>query len=110
MGYRATYSVNIDWIGPGEGPMGGGLVGAGVTTIQGPSSGGPLPQGGRGGAQTFEFSNNPMAAGLSIAGSGTAGALATGDIAAWVTSIAADFTAQITAAQPRLAGFATGGG
>jgi|SRR6516162_3275419 hypothetical protein len=108
MPYRATYSLNIDWVGAGEGPMGGGLVGAGVTTTQGPSSGGSLPQGGRGGAQTLDLVNS--SGGQNIVGSGTAGAMQASDVSGLVTLISNDLTTIITAAVPKLAGFATGGG
>jgi len=110
MPYRLTYFVNVDWVGAGEGPMGGGLVGAGVTTTQGPSSGGALPEGGRGGAQTLGIANG--AGGQSIVGSGTGGILLSADITTLLTGMTTDLSAQMNAAATlaKLQGFATGGG
>lgn len=101
MAYRLTYQVNIDWVGPGTGVQGGSAAPA-------------LPQGGRGGAQTIEFSNLtlvPNAAGQStIQGGINSNTFLTADITAMTNAVAAQLVTQLTAAQSRIQGFATGGG
>lgn len=87
MAYRVTYQVNVDWVGPGTGPMTGNL-------------GPPLPQGGRGGAQTIEFSNKQ--------GGQNSNTFLAGDITALTNAVAADLAAQFTAASARIIAFATG--
>jgi hypothetical protein len=89
MGYRVTYQVNVDWVGPGLGPMGGGLAPA-------------LPQGGRGGAQTIEFSNQQ--------GGQNSLTFLAADITSLTNAIAADMVTQFTAAQTRIQNFSTGTG
>lgn len=89
MAYRVTYQVNVDWVGPGTGVQGGSVAP-------------PLPQGGRGGAQTIEFSN-PQ-------GGFNSNTFVSGDITALTNAIAAALVVQLTAAQSRIQGFATGGG
>ncbi|HXO11932.1 MAG TPA: hypothetical protein VN871_06175 [Mycobacterium sp.] len=87
MAYRVTAQVNVDWVGPGTGPMSLNL---------GPA----LPQGGRGGAQTKEFSNKQGGYNsLTFTGS---------DITALTNAIAADMVTQFTAAQAQIQAFATG--
>jgi hypothetical protein len=90
MAYRVTYQVNVDWVGPGTGPIGSNNVAP------------PLPQGGRGGAQTLEFSNKQ--------GGQNSLTFLTADITALTNAIAADMVTQFTASQARIQGFATGGG
>jgi|HubBroStandDraft_5_1064220.scaffolds.fasta_scaffold233789_2 hypothetical protein len=87
MAYRVTYQVNVDWVGPGTGPMSLNL-------------GPPLPQGGRGGAQTVEFSNKQ--------GGQNSLTFLTADITALTNAIAADMVTQFTAAQARIQAFSTG--
>ena len=87
MSYRLTYQVNVDWVGPGTGPMTGNLAPA-------------LPQGGRGGAQTLEFSN-PQ-------GAFNSSTFLTADITALTNAVAAALVVQLTAAQARIQGFASG--
>lgn len=96
MAYRLRYVVNVDWVGPGQGPMGGGLV--------------PLAGFEAGGAQTREFTN--IAGGQNIVGTGTGGAIATADITTLTNAMAADISAQMNLAAnlAQLQGFATGGG
>jgi hypothetical protein len=89
MAYRVTYQVNVDWVGPGMGPMSNNLAPA-------------LPQGGRGGAQTLEFSN--------AQGGQNSNTFLTADITALTNAVAADLVTQFTAAQARIQGFASGGG
>lgn len=98
MAYRLRYSVSIDWIGPGQGPMSGALG-----ALQG-------QQGGSGNAQTKEFYN--VAGGQNINGTGTGGALASADITTLTNAMAADIALQLNTppAQGQVQGFATGGG
>jgi len=95
MAYRLRYSVAVDWIAPGLGPMGGA---AAVLA-------GELGSSGTG--QTLEF--NASANTANIQGTGTGGALATADVTALTNAMAADIAAQMNAILTRLAGFATGG-
>lgn len=98
MAYVLRYSVNVDWLGPGEGPASGlyspvgGLVGA------------------SGGAQTIRFTSAAPAANV-IAGTGTAGAIAAADITTLVAALSTALTAQMNAATAlgTMQGFATGG-
>lgn len=96
MAYRLRYQVFCDWVGPGQGPMGGQF-----TPVQGWEAGG---------AQTREFFN--VAGGQNIVGTGTGGAIAAADITTITNAMAADISAQMnaTAALAQLQGFATGGG
>lgn len=98
MAYRLRYDVYLDWVGPGQGPMG--------------AAGAPLSgkAGGSGNAQTKQFSN--VAGGQNIQGTGTSLAIAAADITTLTNAMAADIAAQMNA-QPALGqiqGFATGGG
>lgn len=83
MAYRMTYSVSIDWIGPGSGPS------VGFALYGNPSSGN---------AQTLTLFN--QAGGQTIAGSGTGGAIATADITALGNAMNTDIQAQFKAAGP----------
>lgn len=87
MAYRVTYSANVDWVGPGTGPMTNNLAAA-------------LPTGGRGGAQTLQFSNKQ--------GGQNSLTFTSGDITTLTNAIAADLAAQFTAAISRVQGFASG--
>lgn len=87
MAYRVTYQVNVDWVGPGTGPMTGNLAPA-------------LPQGGRGGAQTIEFSNKQ--------GGQNSNTFLSADVTALTNAMAADIAAQFTASLSRIQGFASG--
>ena len=89
MSYRVTYQVNVDWVGDGMGPMSNNTSPA-------------LPQGGRGGAQTKEFSNK-------LGGIMTK-TFTSGDITTLTNGMAADMVTQMTASQAQIQGFATGGG
>jgi hypothetical protein len=89
MAYRVTYQVNVDWVGPGLGPMGGGFAP-------------PLPQGGRGGAQTIEFSN--------AQGGQNSLTFTSTDITNLTNAMAADMVTQFTAAMTRIQNFSTGTG
>ena len=96
MAYRLRYQVNIDWVGDGQGPMGGGL-----SVIAGSEAGG---------AQTLWFGNTP--GGQNIVGTGTGGALASGNVTTLTNAMAADIAAQMTVAAvlARIGAFSTGGG
>lgn len=89
MAYRMTYQVQVQWVGPGLGPMGGQLAP-------------PLPQGPSGGAQTIEFNNTG-------AGANTLTFLS-GDITTLTNAMAADIAAQCNAQISRIQGFASGTG
>jgi hypothetical protein len=87
MAYRVTCQVNVDWVGPGTGPM---------TANLGPA----LPQGGRGGAQTKEFSNKQ--------GGYNSLTFTSGDITTLTNALAADMAAQMNASISQIQGFASG--
>ncbi len=87
MAYRLTYSANIDWVGPGTGPMGNNLSPA-------------LPLGGRGGAQTLQYSNQQ-------GGQNTLTFLSA-DITTLTNAMAADIKAQMLASITRVQNFSTG--
>jgi len=89
MAYRLTYQCNVDWVGPGTGPMTGNLAPA-------------LPQGGRGGAQTIEFSN--------AQGGQNSNTFLAGDITTLTNAMAADIAAQMMANITRIQNFSTGQG
>jgi hypothetical protein len=91
MAWRLTYQVNVDWVGAGEGPMSGNLAT-------------PLPQGGRGGAQTIEMSNAQGGQNSNVVP--MTGAVVT----ALTNSMAADIAAQMNTLLGRINGFASGGG
>jgi hypothetical protein len=85
MAYRIRYTWNIDWVGPGAGPM----------ESLNPGSGN-LPGGGASG-QTLGGAANFKAAGLLLNGTGTSGALAAADVTNLTNSMAADVAAQLNA-------------
>jgi hypothetical protein len=89
MAYRMTYSVQVQWVGPGLGPMGGALA---TTSPQGPA----------GGAQVLEFLNQQ-------GGQNTLTFLAA-DITTLTNAMAADIAAQCTANITRIQNFSTGTG
>ena len=96
MPYRLTYQVNIDWVGSGTGVQNGNVAP-------------PLPQGGRGGAQTLEIPNKQ--------GGQNSVTFLAADIASLVGvasaaggGMAADIWQQLTNNLARIQGFASGGG
>lgn len=93
MSFRIRYSVNIDWVAPGMGPMGGSIA----------PNAGPMP--GAGGMQTIEFQNLP------VGGTQTATFLAA-DVTTLTNAMAADIAAQLNAPATlaRIQAFATGAG
>lgn len=89
MSFRITYQMNVDWVGPGTGPMSG---------TAGPAIG-MTP---RGGAQTLAFFNTP--------GGQNTNTFLAADITTLTNAMAADLKAQMTAAIARVQAFSTGGG
>ena len=84
MAYRMTYSFSVDWLGPGMGPVTGGLL-----------YGNPAGAN----AQTLTLFNKIGA--QTIQGTGAGGAIAAADITALTNAMAADAVAQLNA-QPTL--------
>jgi hypothetical protein len=96
MPYRLRYSINIDWLGAGMGPMGASLgVQQGAQGTSGPS-------------QTLQLDN--IAGAQNVAGGGAGGILNAGDITTLTNAMAADIAAQLTAQLTRLGLWATAGG
>lgn len=95
MAYRLRYQVWMDWVGDGQGPMGG------ATAVIGGSE--------AGGAQTRSFFN--AAGGQNIVGTGTSGAIAAANITTLLTAMSTDLSTQMNTAAnlAQLQGFATGG-
>ena len=94
MAWRIRYSVNVDWVGPGEGAMTGSTA--------------ALPLGG-GSQQTLNFQQSGFG---SIVPGSTAGppvAMTGADITTLTNAMAADMSTQMNAQLARLNGFATGG-
>jgi len=88
MAYRLRYQAFLDWVGPGQGPMGGQL-----TPLQGAA-------GGTGSGQTLSVGN--AAGGQNTAGLGTTGggqpfngSLTTAEITTITNAMAADISAQL---------------
>ena len=97
MAYRLRYSINLDYVGPGTGPMG-----AAIGVLQG-------AQGSSGMSQTVQLDNavqNNM-----VAGAGTGNAITSGDITTLTNNMAADIAAQLNAAAllARIQAWATSG-
>ena len=76
MAYRLRYTFNMDWVGPGMGPVGSPQVGPGA-----------------GNAQTLGLINSP--GGQNIAGTGSGGIIQAADISTLTTAAAADMLAQL---------------
>ena len=79
MAYRLRYTFNVDWVGPGQGPMGSPQVGPGNSN-----------------AQTLGLLNTP--GGQNIAGSGAGGIIQAADITTLTNAAAADMVAQLNLA------------
>jgi len=96
MAYRLRYTANLDWVGPGQGPMGGGLA--------------VIPGSEAGGAQTIQFDNTP--GGQNTPGTGSGGIIQSSEITTITNAMAADIAAQmnVAATLARIQGFASGGG
>lgn len=97
MAFKIRYTFNIDYVGPGAGPMEGLAPAAGIG----------LPGGGSTG-QTKGFVYNPSAAGIVVAGAGAGNTLTAGDVTNLTNSMAADAVTQINAALAQINGFTTG--
>lgn len=89
MAYRIAYQVQVMWVGPGLGPMGGQLAGS-------------LPQAPAGGAQVIELANQQ--------GGQNSLTFTSGDITALTNAMAADIAAQMTTNITRIQNFSTGQG
>jgi hypothetical protein len=89
MAYRITYTVNVDWVGEGVGPMSGNTA----------AQVGDAPAGG---AQRLKLFN--------AAGGQNRKTFQAADITALTNAMAVDIAAQMTTNIARVQGFATGGG
>jgi len=89
MAYRIAYQVQVYWVGPGIGVMGGGLA---------PS----LPNAPAGGAQSIEFTN--------VQGGQNSNTFLAADITTLTNAMAADIAAQMNASITRIQNFSTGTG
>lgn len=91
MAYRICYQVQVMWIGPGLGPMGGQLA---PVTTQAPA----------GGAQVLEFQNS--------AGGQNSNTFLAADVTTLTNAMAADIAAQmnVAATLARVQAFSTGQG
>jgi hypothetical protein len=92
MAYRLRYTFNMDWIGPGMGPIGSPQVGPGNSN-----------------AQTLGLINKPGA--QNIAGSGAGGIIQGADITTLTNAVAVDMAAQLNLAAnlAEMQGWPTGG-
>ena len=89
MAYRVTAQLQVNWVGPGLGPMGGQLA---------PS----LPNAPAGGAQTLEFINQQ--------GGYNSLTFTAGDITTLLAALTTDMSAQMNAAIARIQAFSSGQG
>ncbi len=94
MAYRLRVQANIDWIGPGAGPMAGAAV--------------PMLPGGGGTGQTLDLVS--AAGGYMAPGSGAGGIINATDVTNLTNAMAADIAAQMNAAATlaRMQGWTTG--
>lgn len=96
MAYKLRYTVSIDFVGAGAGPMEG----------VGNTAGQMLPGGGSTG-QTKTFVTNPATIPI-VAGAGAGNALASADITALLASLTTDISAQMNAAIATMQGWVSG--
>lgn len=96
MAYKLRYSVSIDFVGAGAGPM----EGVGNTSGQG------LPGGGSTG-QSKTFVTNYAVLPI-VAGAGAGNALTAGDITTLLAALTADISAQMNAAIATMQGWISG--
>ncbi len=91
MGYRITYKCNVDWVGPGQGPMSGSTA----------AQVGDAPAGG---AQRKSFFN--------AAGGQNSITFTSSDITTLLAAMSTDLSAQMNAAAAlaQIQAFSTGGG
>jgi hypothetical protein len=100
MPYRLRYTVSIDWIGAGAGPMEAELPSAGQ-----------MLQGGGASGQSKTFVTNPATIPTVLGtGAGTfpATQLASGDITTLLTALTTDISAQMNANIGTMQGWASG--
>ena len=79
MAYRLRYTFNVDWVGPGMGPMGSPQVGPGNSN-----------------SQTLGLINKAGA--QNIAGSGSGGIIQAADITTLTNAAASDMSTQLNLA------------
>lgn len=91
MAYRLRYTFNVDWVGPGMGPMGSPQVGPGNSN-----------------AQTLGLIN--QAGGQNVAGAGSGGIIIGSDITTLTNAAATDMAAQLNLAAnlAKMQGWPTG--
>jgi hypothetical protein len=87
MSYRITYQCNVDWVGPGTGPMSGSMA----------AQVGMAPAGG---AQRLSFFN--------AQGGQNSQTFVAQDITNLLTAMATDLAAQMTTNLARIQGFSSG--
>lgn len=87
MAYRMVYTVQVLWVGPGLGPMGGGLATS-------------LPGAPAAGSQMIQFQN--------AQGGQNSNTFLAGDITNLTNAMAADIAAQCNANIARIQNFSTG--
>jgi hypothetical protein len=97
MPFKIRYTMNIDFVGPGAGPM----------EVLSPSAGQMLPGGG-GAAQTKAFVTNPAIIPIAI-GAGAGQTLTGGDVTNLTNAMAADLATQLNAALAIVNAWPTGG-
>ena len=91
MAYRLRYAFNVDWVGPGMGPVGSPQVGPGNSN-----------------AQTLGLLNTP--GGQNAAGAGAGGIIIGSDITTLTNAAASDMAAQLNVAAnlSKMQGWPTG--
>ena len=91
MAYRLRYTFNVDWVGPGMGPVGSPQVGPGNSN-----------------AQTLGLLNPP--GGQNAAGAGAGGIIIGSDITTLTNAAASDMAAQLNVAAnlSKMQGWPTG--
>ena len=91
MAYRLRYTFNVDWVGPGMGPVGSPQVGPGNSN-----------------AQTLGLLNTP--GGQNAAGAGAGGIIIGSDITTLTNAAASDMAAQLNVAAnlSKMQGWPTG--
>ena len=87
MSYRMTYKINVDWVGPGSGPMSGNTA---AVVGEAPA----------GGAQRLSFFN--------AQGGQNSQTFVAGDVTALLAAMSADLSTQMNASLARVQGFANG--
>jgi len=98
MPYRIRYTVNVDFVGAGQGAM----------DALNPT-GGNLPGGGVAGQTVGIVATSPLGGGIVQGGSGAApGQIVSGDITTLVSAMTTDVTTQLNAQLAKMQGWVTG--